>query len=588
MKLDGSENFEEVPIDIRPFTPTPTTTTITATALVTHQKLDSSIEEVDVDMKHDGQSSPTSSAQIPVAVGHTTLFQALRKVPSMTINTNYSNVDLTNGVRSHSSASSVTSSLHRTSFKTPTGHRHTTTTNNDQEQDPSAPKRRKTLLKSMSSSMRMAKKRAADILFGSARNKPKKKSKTLLPDQDDVDEGSLVTKVEDHFDDDEDYDMSRLSLSSTVVPSVFGLLGSTASLSRVNPSSSPMDVEVISLASCSSQSSDHITPPLTAAVAADLLQMSSWPESSNGFSLFTRSAEDLTRLPTSSFYDFTGCDPSITDNGHQTLVVESEAGPQHWHCLRRRSHSVSADCTVIPQEISSASSSSFSRHLNLDYDLEDIDVNDEGVKQSHDELQRSTFSRFGGLGSRRWIFSKNRLPSFMTKYRRSGKKDQKGTTACDANGLVPGCVRNNRSDPLRDRDVGELMELIVVDTPDYSMARKTNKIARKHSIRIPSSSSSSSSSSHTSSPSFSPTCATPFQHAIEHRKKTQQYQHQYKKEREEQQQSVPTSKAFRGAALTPDAFPTPSIAITCQPPPPSPSIVVSSAQGCQQVLVPNP
>ncbi|KAG0312041.1 hypothetical protein BGZ97_011486 [Linnemannia gamsii] len=270
MQLNDSGEFEEVPIDSRPPTPTPTTSTA-ATAQITPQKLESSVEEMEVDIEHDAQSSLTSSAQIPMAIGHTTHIQAPRKFPSITINTNHSNIDLNNSTRSQSSASSVTSSLHRTSFKAPTPHRHAIATNIGKEQDLSAPKRRRTLFKSMSSSMRIVKKRAADILFGSIRHKRNKKSRTFLPDQEEVDESSLVTKVQDPLDDDEDYDMSRLSLSSTVAPSVVGLPGSTALLSWVNLSSSSLPeavsspVDVISLASCSSKSTDHIAPPLTAA-----------------------------------------------------------------------------------------------------------------------------------------------------------------------------------------------------------------------------------------------------------------------------------------------------------------------------------
>ncbi|KAF8933221.1 hypothetical protein BGZ47_010961 [Haplosporangium gracile] len=583
-RLDDFDEFEDVPIDSRPATPAPTaattagitTASVAAATVINHAALQKmmnmSIDDMDVDMNRVVRSPPLSD-QTRVAVGRTSQHQAPGKMATMTINTNHSNDDFTKSIPSQSSAGIIT-----TSFRIPTPLRRNNDNTSKQEQGPSAPKQKKTLLKSMSSSMRQVKERAAN-LFGGIRQK-RKMSRNSTRDQGVVDEGTLVTKVEDRHLDDKDYDMSTLSLALSVVPSV--VVPSSISLARVDSSvpqqaSWPMDVDVISISS-SSKSFDHTAPPLTAAIAADLLRLS-W-SSPNGPSLFTRSAEDLTRPPTSSFYDFSECDPSLPGDNCQALAVETETGLLYND--RRLSHSESAASVMSPKKSASLSSISFARHLRLYDGLEDVDTNDKDVKQKEEQTNKLIW--FGGLGYRDWILSKNHIPSFMTKYKKDGKKD-KNKGHLDVNGFTLGSVGGNRSDPFRDQDVDELVELIFVDIPASNSSSTPEKNGKntttKHSISLPSSPSSSSYASPTSSPSsLSPTCEVSFQHVINRRMSVKQQQ-----EQEQQTQQAPQAKAIRRASLMPDIFSVPVASARQQPPP---SIVVSSSQGSQELFVLSP
>ncbi|KAF9121210.1 hypothetical protein BGX30_002727, partial [Mortierella sp. GBA39] len=445
-RLDDFDDFEEVSILSRPATPTPptviTTTTTTASVAaataISHAALrktvKTSVDDMDVDMNHADRSSPLSD-RTPVAVGRASRHQTPDKVATMTINNNQSNVNLTNSLRNQTSAST---SITTTPSRFPAPPRHTATTAS-QGQEPSAPKRKKTLLKSMSSSMRQVKKRATDLIGGIRQRR--KKSNNFKLDQDEFDEGSFVTKVEDRHLDNEDYDMSTLSLASTVAPSDV-VPSSAVSPSRVNsssvppPASWPMEVDVISISSDSSKPTDNTAPPLTAAVAVDLLQLS-W-SSPSGPSLFTRSAEDLTRNPMASFYDFSNCDPSLPDVG-LSLAAETEADRPHQG--RRRTKSESAAPVINPKKSASLSSIPFARHLHLHYDLKDIDTNEEGAKQKG--RQTTKLSRFGSLGSSDWIGSKNHIaPKFMTRYKKGGKKD-KNKGYLETNGFTLGGAGGN-------------------------------------------------------------------------------------------------------------------------------------------------
>ncbi|KAF9147169.1 hypothetical protein BG015_011232 [Linnemannia schmuckeri] len=544
-RLGDFDEFEEVPIDSCPATPPPTTTTtvdistasVAAAVMINHaalqKKMNMSIDDIDEHMNHVNRSPPLTD-QTSVAIGRTSQRQAPSKITAMVINTNHSKGNFTNSIRSQSSADIIA-----TSFKVLTSPRRNNTSN--QVQDPSAPKQKKTLLESMSSSMRQVRKRAAN-LFGGIRQK-RKKSKNSTLDQDEVDEGSLVTKIENCHLGDEDYGMSTLPLALSVAP--FIAVPTPTSLARVDssvpqPASWPMDVDVISISSSSSESFENTASPLTAAVAADLLRLS-W-SSPNGPSLFTRSAEDLTRPHTSSFYDFSGCEPSLPGDSRQALAAETETGLLHnGRCL---SHSESAALVMAPKRSTSLSSIPFARHLRLYYGLADVDTNDDGVKQKDEQTNKSV--RFGGLGYREWILSKNHAPSFMAKYKSGGKKD-KDKGCPDANGFTLGTVGGNRSDPFRDRDVDELVELIFVDTPapkSSSTPKKNGKnTTTKHGISIPSfSSPSSNTSSTTSLSSLSPIC------------EQQQQEQEQEQEQEQQTQQAPQTKAIRRASLMPDTF----------------------------------
>ncbi|KAK5801527.1 hypothetical protein F5H01DRAFT_372046 [Linnemannia elongata] len=600
-RLDDFDEFEEVPIDSRPVTPTPpialttltATTSATATA-VSHAALQKttniSVDDMDVDMNSADRSSPLSE-QTPVAIGSTSRHQTLDMVATMTINNNQSNIDLTNSLREQPSTSIIT-----TSFRVPATPHHTTTTTS-QEKELSTPKRKKSLLKSMSSSMRQVKKRATD-LFGGIRQRSKR-SKNLKPDQGEVDEGSLVTKVEDRQPDSEDYDLSTLSLAATIGP--FNVLPScTTTPSRVDSSyipprdSCPMEIDVISISSDASKSSDHTAPPLAAAVAVDLLQLS-W-SSPSGPSLFTRSAEDLTRNPISSFYDFSNCDPYLPNVG-LSLTTETEADRPH-HVRPSRSKSESAAPMMTPKKPASLSSIPFARHLRLHYDLKENDTNEEGAKQK--EKQATKSSRFGGLGSSDWIASKNHSVSkFMTRYKKGGKKG-KDKGYLETNGFTLGGMGGNRSDPFRDPDVDECAELIFADTPAPKFSPSSPKVScteTRHSTRLPSSPSSSFSSLLASSPSSpSPTCEVSFQHAINRRMSVKQQQQQQQRKQEEQQRQqqgqqrqwpqdqeqeerAPQVKSLRRSSSTP------AVSTRQQPPP---SIVVFSSRGSQELFVPSP
>ncbi|KAG0059462.1 hypothetical protein BGZ89_000384 [Linnemannia elongata] len=587
-RLDDFGEFEEVPIDGRPVTPTlpiaPTTlitTTSAAATAVSHAALKTmnvSVDDMDADMNPTDQSSPLSD-QTPVAIGRTSGPQTLDTVTTMTINNNQSNVDLTNSLHQQPSTSIIT-----TSFRVLATPHHTATTTS-QEQEPSTPKRKKSLLKSMSSSMRQVKKRATDLIGGIRQRS--KKSKNFKLDQGEVDEGSLVTKVEDRQLDSEDYDLSILSLAATVGPS--NVLPSCTTPSRVDSSSipprdsCPMEIDVISISSDASKSSDHTAPPLAAAVAVDLLQLS-W-SSPSGPSLFTRSAEDLTRNPISSFYDFSNCDPSLpnADRPHQGRP--------------RRSKSESAAPVMTPKKPASLSSIPFARHLRLHYDLKENDTNEEGAKQK--EKQATKSSRFGGPGYSDWIASKNHSVSkFMTRYKKGVKKGKdKGYP--ETNGFTLGGMGGNRSDPFRDPDVDECAELIFADTSAPKFSPSSPKVScteTRRSTRLPSSPSSSFSSWLASSPFPSLTCEVSFQHAINRRMSVKQQQQQQQRKQEEQQRQqqgqqrqwpqvqeqeerAPQVKSLRRSSSTP------AVSTRQQP---LPSIVVFSSRGSQELSVPSP
>ncbi|KAF9537146.1 hypothetical protein EC957_008779 [Mortierella hygrophila] len=480
-RLGDFSGFEEVSILSRPATPTPltaitTTTTTSSVAVATaisHAALQNTantlVDDMDVDMNH-ADLSPPLSVRTPVAVGHVSRHQTPDRVAAMTINNNLGNFNLTNSSPNHTSTST---SIITTPSRVLAPPRHTATTA-CQGQEPSTPKRKKTLLKSISSSMRQVKKRATDLIGGIRQRR--KNSKNFKLDQDEFNEGSLVTKVEDRHLDDEDYDLSTLSLASIVAPS--GVVSSsTVSPSRVNSSSAPpsaswlMEVDMISISSDSSKSTDNTAPPLTAAVAADLLQLS-W-SSPSGPSLFTRSAEDLTRNPMSSFYDFSNCDPFLPDVG-LSLAAKTEADRPHQG--RRRTKSETAAPVMTLKK--SASLSSIARHLRLHYDLKDLDTNEEGAKQKGKQTTKSI--RFGGLGSSDWIGSKNHIvPKFMTRYKKGGKKD-KNKGYPETNGFTVGGAGGNRSDPFRDPDVDECVELIFPDMP----APKSSLSAPKKFLKL--------------------------------------------------------------------------------------------------------
>ncbi|KAG0274513.1 hypothetical protein BGZ95_009707 [Linnemannia exigua] len=442
--------------------------------------------DMDMDVKHDHQSSAPPSSQTPVAVGHTTHPRPPLGVQSITLNSNHSNVNLRGSTRTHSSTSS---SLHRTSFRShnleelQTRFRRTdnditanhsssdfneNVSTNYQGEDLGVPVRRKTLLKSVSSSMRQAKKRAADILFGSIRHKSKKTKKSKS--DDGAEEGSLATKVGDLDDQDGDYAMSTLSLASTVIPMI----------------ALPVSDSFASSSSSTPWPSNYPAPANAAAVAATAnLPHPSW-SSSPSSNPFARSAENLSHQTMPNCYDFSECASALPDNSLQTLTVEEARGGTGSDYRRRRSNSESIVSQMCPPQQAPLPPADipYTRHLQLHFGVEDVG-NDADVikqkKQKQEELQKSASStRFGGLGYREWILSKNRISAFMGKYKRSGGgKRDKMKEGTNAERFTSGVAGGNRSDPYLILDEQQPEHTAVDSSTFGSLAprsKKTNKV----------------------------------------------------------------------------------------------------------------
>ncbi|KAG0372369.1 hypothetical protein BGX24_000353 [Mortierella sp. AD032] len=585
LNLDGSQNAD---------------TSSRRHLLAATSQVEDMYEDMDMDLNHDNQSSAPTSSQTPVAAGHATRPQPPLRVQSIILNSNYSNVNLRGSVRTHSSTSS---SLHRTSFKSQnleelqTRFKHTdknTATNhnssyanknvstNYQREDPGAPTRRKTLLKAVSTSMRQAKKRAADILFGSIRHKSKKAKKSKFDDR--AEEGSLATKVDDDDDQDGDYAMSTLSLASTIIPTI------ALSVSD-NPASSSSSIS-------SPWSSIYPAPNNAAAVAAAAnLPRPSW-SSSPSSNPFARSAENSSRQTMPNYYDFSECVSSLPDSSLQTLnVVEAGAGASPDY-RRRRSNSESVVSQMhLPQQASlPPTDNSYTHHLQLHFGLEDVDSGINVVKQKQQEQQKSASStRFGGLGYREWILSKNRISSFMGKYKKGGgggggKKDKK-KEGPDAERFTSGVSGGNRSDPYLVLDEQQPAHTTVDSSSFGSSAprsKKTNKAITRN-IYVPATVSSSPPrpSAAVATSSFTPplipakqivrasSCdIIALQYAVDRRKREQELQ-------------LPKPMPFRRVSLSPNTFSPPTSSLQ-KSVPPTPSIVISSTQDREHLPVPFP
>ncbi|KAK3843812.1 MAG: hypothetical protein J3R72DRAFT_489320 [Linnemannia gamsii] len=557
-------------------------------------------EDMNMDVNHYNQSSAPTSSQTPVAVGHATRPQPPLRVQSITLNSNHSNVNLRGGVRTHSSTSS---SLHHTSFKsqnleelqtrfkrtdknTATNHNSNNASKNVstnyQREDPGAPTRRKTLLKAVSSSMRQAKKRAADILFGSIRHKSKRTKKSMF--DDGAEEGSLATKVDDDDDQDGNYAMSTLSLASTIIPTI-ALPVSDNLASSSSSFSSPW-------------SSIYPAPNNAAAVAtAANLPHPSW-SSSPSSNPFARSAENLSRQTMPTYYDFSECTSSLSDSSFQTLKkVEAGAGASPDY-RRRRSNSESVVSQMHPPQQASLPpiDNSYTHHLQLHFGLEDVDSGINAVKQKQqgqEEQQKSASStRFGGLGYREWILSKNRISSFIGRYRKGGggKKDKK-KEGPDAERFTSGVSCSNRSDPYLVLDEQQPAHTAVDSSSFGSSAprsKKTNKAITRN-IHVPATVSSSPlrPSAAVATSSFTPplipakqivrasSCdIIALQYAVDRRKREQELQ-------------LPKPMPFRRVSLSPNTFSPPTSSLQ-KSVPPTPSIVISSTQDREHLPVPFP
>ncbi|KAF9123563.1 hypothetical protein BGW39_008884 [Mortierella sp. 14UC] len=522
--------------------------------------------DMDMDMDHESRSC-TPSPQIPVAVGHTASQPRVPvRVQSLTFNSNHSNVDLrNNSVRTHSSASS---SLHRTSFRV-NRTEETTNHNNDSnksanadnlKEDSAIPTRRKTVLKSVMTSVRQAKKRAADILFGSIHKRSKKSKNFKL--HEDAEEGSLANKV-DVENQDDDYAMSTLSLTSTAVPSPI-ILPALTDLDR--PASS-----------CYARSSSCPAPAATtAAIAASAgLPHPSWSTSPSS-DPFACSADNLDHGSTPNFCDLGESASTLPDNSLQTLAAV-EAGTDNRFC---RSHSKSVVSQKNSQQESSISSdSSRIRHLYRYFGLEDAET-EADLKKKREEERENASARFGGVHYQEWIRSKNRITSFMSKCKTGGKKSK--TMSLDVERLSSEDAGGNRSDPYLNLDEQEL-EYLSVDNDvsgSFSSPKKTNKPVTR-SINVPSSTSPSPGPSASFEPLFkagrqpirSSSCNVAPQYANGRRKTEQELQ-------------MPKPMPFRRVSLSPNTFSPPTSSRESTPAPPS--VGVSSAKGGQHLVIPSP